>query len=249
MIASPNNDAEKDAPDNLSLAGDGFDTVIKAKKAVEASCPGVVSCADILAIAARDVVVLSGGPSFNVELGRLDGFISQASRVAGNLPEPDSDLDKLNSMFRRNNLNQIDMIALSGAHTVGFSHCNRFAKRLYSFTPSSPVDPTLDPDYAQQLMGACPRNVDPIIAIDMDPVTPRIFDNVYYQNLVAGKGLFTSDQVLFTDMASRSTVNDFATNPLNFNGAFANGMRNLGRVGVKTGSQGEIRRDCTAFNS
>ena len=58
MIASPNNDAEKDAPDNLSLAGDGFDTVIKAKQAVEQACPGKVSCADILAIAARDVVVL-----------------------------------------------------------------------------------------------------------------------------------------------------------------------------------------------
>lgn len=57
MIASPNGDAEKDAPDNLTLEGDGFDTVIKSKAAVEAVCPGVVSCADIMAIAARDVVV------------------------------------------------------------------------------------------------------------------------------------------------------------------------------------------------
>lgn len=58
MIASPNGDAEKDAKDNVSLAGDGFDTVVKAKQAVENVCPGVVSCADILALATRDVVKL-----------------------------------------------------------------------------------------------------------------------------------------------------------------------------------------------
>ncbi|GLT81670.1 hypothetical protein SLE2022_001060 [Rubroshorea leprosula] len=249
LISSPNGDAEKDAPDNLSLAGDGFDTVIKAKEAVEQSCPGVVSCADILAIAARDVVVKAGGPSFNVELGRLDGLVSKASSVAGKLPEPDFDLDQLNALFAKNNLTQTDMIALSGAHTVGFSHCDRFANRIYSFSKSSPVDPTLNSSYAVQLMQACPRNVDPSIAIDMDPVTPRLFDNMYYKNLVNGEGLFTSDEVLFTDPASRSTVNDFANNPTDFNGAFAAAMRKLGRTRVKTGKKGEIRRDCTAFNN
>ena len=58
LVTSDNGDAEKDAQDNISLAGDGFDTVNKAKLAVEAQCPGRVSCADIMALAARDVVVL-----------------------------------------------------------------------------------------------------------------------------------------------------------------------------------------------
>ncbi|XP_059294323.1 peroxidase 55 [Lycium ferocissimum] len=249
MIASPNGDAEKDSSDNISLAGDGFDTVVKAKEAVEAMCPGVVSCADIVAIAARDVVVLAGGPSYNVELGRRDGLISKASRVAGNLPEPHFNLKRLNTMFAKHNLSQFDMIALSGAHTLGFSHCDRFANRLYSFTPSNTVDPSLDQEYAKQLMQMCPQNVDPSIAINMDPVTPRTFDNEYYKNLVGGKGLFTSDQVLFTDKASQGTVSDFANNAFDFNGAFVTAMRKLGRVGVKTGNQGEIRLDCTRFNS
>ncbi|XP_050235321.1 peroxidase 55 isoform X2 [Mercurialis annua] len=244
MISSPNGDAEKDADDNVSLAGDGFDTIVKAKQAVEAQCPQVVSCADIMALAARDVVVLAGGPSFPVELGRRDSLTSQASTVAKNLPDPDSTLSQLNTIFAKNNLTQIDMIALSGAHTLGFSHCNRFANRLYSFSPTSAVDPALDPDYAQQLMASCPKNVDPEIAIDMDPVTPRKFDNVYYQNLVAGKGLFTSDDVLFTDPSSKSTVIDFANGEGVFNAAFTTAMRKLGRVGVKTGEQGKIRTDC-----
>ncbi|XP_030476030.2 peroxidase 51-like [Syzygium oleosum] len=249
LIASPNGDAEKDAPDNESLAGDGFDTVIKAKQAVEETCPGIVSCADILAIAARDVVVLAGGPSFNVELGRRDGLISKASLVAGKLPEPNFDLDQLNSMFSGHGLTQSDMIALSGAHTVGFSHCSRFANRLYSFSSSSQVDPTLNSTYAAQLMQDCPQNVDPQIAINMDPVTPQIFDNMYYKNLVQGMGLFTSDESLFTDSASKPTVVGFADSPGKFNEAFATAMIKLGRVNVKTGSQGQIRRDCTAFNS
>lgn len=102
MIASPNGDAEKDYSDNLSLAGDGFDTVVEAKQAVEAQCPGV---ANILALAARDVVVLvsllissvlsfkayqkrtdqnyvqAGGPAFNVELGRRDGLFSNTTNI------------------------------------------------------------------------------------------------------------------------------------------------------------------------
>lgn len=191
----------------------------------------------------------AGGPAYDVELGRRDGLISQASRVAGNLPEPTFNLIQLNTIFAKNNLSQIDMIALSGAHTLGFSHCNRVANRLYSFSPSNPVDPALDPTYAQQLMQECPQNVDPQIAINMDPVTPQTFDNVYFQNLVGGKGLFTSDQVLFTDPASQPTVMDFAQNSGDFNGAFITAMTKLGRVGVKIGNQGEIRRDCTAFNS
>lgn len=60
MLASPNNQAEKDHPDNLSLAGDGFDTVVRAKAAVDSNpqCRNRVSCADILALATRDVVNL-----------------------------------------------------------------------------------------------------------------------------------------------------------------------------------------------
>ncbi|XXG63898.1 hypothetical protein AAC387_Pa05g1987 [Persea americana] len=251
IIASTgNNKAEKDHPDNLSLAGDGFDTVIKAKAAVDAnpSCRNKVSCADILAMATRDVIALTGGPSYAVELGRLDGLSSTATSVEGNLPQPTFSLNQLNSMFASHGLTQADMIALSAAHTLGFSHCNKFSNRIYNFAPGTPVDPTINKTYVPQLQAMCPKNVDPTIAINMDPTTPRAFDNVYYQNLQQGMGLFTSDQVLFTDSRSKPTVNAWAQNSAAFQQAFVTAMTKLGRVGVKTGSQGNIRRDCGVFN-
>ncbi|KAJ9540739.1 hypothetical protein OSB04_027245 [Centaurea solstitialis] len=250
IMSSGSNTAEKDHQDNLSLAGDGFDTVIKAKAAVDAvaSCRNKVSCADILTMATRDVVVAAGGPSYPVELGRLDGLSSKASSVGGNLPKPNMNLNQLNAMFAAHGLTQADMIALSGAHTLGFSHCNQFANRIYNFSKQNKVDPTLSPSYATQLQQQCPKNVDPRIAINMDPNTPRTFDNVYYKNLQQGQGLFTSDQVLFTDSRSKPTVNAWATNTQAFNNAFITAMTKLGRVGVKTGKNGNIRRDCSAFN-
>lgn len=243
------NTAEKDASENLNLASDGFDTVVRAKAAVEAVCPSLVSCADILALAARDVVGLTGGPSYNVELGRKDGLISLASEVSANLPPPTFDLDQLNALFALNGLSQTDMIALSGAHTIGISRCNEFLNRLYNFSSSNQVDPTLDPSYAQQLQQTCPINASPNIIVAMDPLTLTQFDNLYYQNLQAHEGLFTSDQILFTDSRSSSTVNDFAASTNSFQTAFVTAMTKLGRTAVKTGSQGEIRLDCSAFNS
>lgn len=251
VASSGTNTAEKDHPDNLSLAGDGFDTVIKAKAAVDAvpACRNRVSCADILAMATRDAIALAGGPSYAVELGRLDGLRSTAASVNGKLPQPNFNLVQLNSMFASHGLSQTDMIALSAAHTVGFSHCGKFANRIYNFSRQNPVDPTLNRAYAAQLQSMCPRVVDPTIAINMDPNTPNTFDNAYFQNLQRGQGLFTSDQVLFNDPRSRPTVNTWAANSPAFQKAFVAAITKLGRVGVKTSSStGNIRRDCGAFN-
>lgn len=82
----------------------------------------------------------------------------------------------------------------------------------------------------------------------MDPASPQTFDNMYYKNLQQGKGLFTSDQSLFTDKRSRKFVNLFASNNTAFERAFVAAITKLGRVGVRTGKQGEIRHDCSMVN-
>ncbi|KAJ7517990.1 hypothetical protein O6H91_21G049100 [Diphasiastrum complanatum] len=252
ISSTQNNTAEKDADDNLSLPGDAFDGVMRAKAAVEAQCPGVVSCADLLVIAARDLLAMVGGPSWEVAKGRLDGKISMASAVPGNLPSATDDLDKLTALFASKGLNQSEMVALSGAHSVGFAHCNQFMRRVYNFNATYKIDPTINPLYAAQLRESCPQvNLDPTVVVFLDDTTPRIFDNVYYQNAQKGLALLSSDQVLFTDERTRPIVNSFAADNSTFLNSFVSAMQKLTSVGVKTrgSADGEIRQNCGAVNT
>uniref|UniRef100_A0ACD5X4L2 Uncharacterized protein n=1 Tax=Avena sativa TaxID=4498 RepID=A0ACD5X4L2_AVESA len=238
--------AERDADDNKSLAFEGFDTVNAAKAAVEAACPDQVSCADVLTIATRDAIALSGGPFYPVELGRLDGLSSAASSVTGQLPHPTHTMNQLLAIFRAQGLTMSHMVALSAAHTVGQAHCDTFSERLYG----SPADATLNPKYAAFLRSECPAvagtSSNPTVL--MDQATPAEFDNQYFRNLQDGGGLLASDQLLYTDNRTRPSVDAWANSTAAFSKAFVDAITRLGRVGVKSGSRGNIRKQCDVFN-
>ncbi|CAL4915917.1 unnamed protein product [Urochloa decumbens] len=108
----PGMQSEKESTPNNGSAR-GFDVVDAVKAALEAACPGVVSCADILAIAAEISVELSGGPSWGVLLGRLD---SKTSDFNGSLdlPAPTDNLTVLQQKFSNLSLDDVDLVALSG---------------------------------------------------------------------------------------------------------------------------------------
>ncbi|KAM0827842.1 hypothetical protein ACQ4PT_067925 [Festuca glaucescens] len=244
ITSTAGNTAERDADDNQSLAFEGFDTVNSAKAAVEAACPDQVSCADILTIATRDAIALSGGPFYPVELGRLDGLSSSASSVTGQLPQPTHTINQLVAIFRAQGLTMSHMVALSAAHTVGLAHCGKFRDRVYG----NPADPTMNPTYAAFLRTKCPADgsSDPMVL--MDQASPAAFDNQYFRNLQDGGGLLASDQLLYTDSRTRTNVDAWANSTAAFSRAFVDAITKLGRVGVKSGRQGNIREQCDVFN-
>ncbi|KAG6768320.1 hypothetical protein POTOM_027228 [Populus tomentosa] len=205
LIASrESNKAERDAEINLSLPGDGYDVFFRAKRALELQCPGFVSCADVMAIATRDLVNLVGGPRWEVEKGRRDGLISKASRVDGNLPQVNQTIPQLISLFKSKGLSTMDMVALSGGHTIGFSHCKEFMPRIYGYNSTFDIDPTMNQEYARTLRSPCPKkHLDPTVVALNDVTTPFIFDNAYYHNLKKGLGLLASDQMLVLDPLTR----------------------------------------------
>ncbi|XP_051122786.1 peroxidase 66 [Andrographis paniculata] len=244
LDSTKDNKAEKDGPPNMSLAA--FYVIDDAKSKLEESCPRTVSCADILAIAARDVVLLSGGPNWGVMKGRKDGRISRANDTVSQLPAPSFNTSQLIQSFSRRGLSAADLVALSGGHTLGFSHCSSFEARLRNFSAVHDADPSLDPDFAAELKSKCPKPNPDRNAGQLLDSTATAFDNDYYKRVVGGEGVFVSDQSMYEDYRTRWIVEAFARDQGLFFREFAGAMVRLGNVGVK--EDGEVRVHCRAVN-
>ncbi|PON93332.1 Peroxidase [Trema orientale] len=244
------NSAERDADLNLSLPGDAFDVVVRAKTALELACPGIVSCADILAQTTRDLIIMVGGPFYEVRLGRKDGLVSKASLVEGNVPRVNHTMDEIIKIFEKKGFTLEEMVALSGGHTIGFSHCKEFADRIFHYSKTNPTDPEIHPKFATALKKTCANyTTDRSMSAFNDVMTPGKFDNMYYQNLKRGLGLLKSDHALFKDPRTKPIIELYANDQKRFFDAFSHAMEKLSVHDVKTGRKGEVRRRCDAFNS
>ncbi|KAM7265357.1 hypothetical protein ACFE04_003040 [Oxalis oulophora] len=233
---------EKDAiPNKNSLRG--FDVVDDIKKKVDEICgSSVVSCADILAVAARDSVVELGGPSYEVKLGRRDSLTANSTLALLNLPNSTRDLPNLLDQYKKQGLSAKDLVALSGGHTLGKSECRHFRTRIYN-------DSDILPSYAKSLRPNCPATVGDgdLNLADLD-ATPAKFDGSYFKNILKNKALLHSDQVLMNDKDTAKLVNKYSYNSEAFANDFSKSMIKMGHIGVLTGNQGEVRRNCRLVN-
>ncbi|CAH8252319.1 unnamed protein product [Arabidopsis lyrata] len=236
-------ESERDALPNFKSVR-GFEVIDKAKSEVEKVCPGIVSCADIIAVAARDASEYVGGPKWAVKVGRRDSTTAfKALANSGELPGFKDNLDQLSGLFSKKGLNTRDLVALSGAHTIGQSQCFLFRDRLYENSSD------IDAGFASTRKRRCPTVGSDGNLAALDLVTPNSFDNNYYKNLMQKKGLLVTDQVLFGSGASTDgIVSEYSRNRSKFAADFATAMIKMGDIEPLTGSTGEIRKICSFVN-
>ncbi|KAL6000907.1 hypothetical protein ACLOJK_006634 [Asimina triloba] len=240
---------EKDAGPNVNSTR-GFDVVDSIKTSVENACPGVVSCADILAIAAEASVNLAGGSTWNVLLGRRDSTTANRSGANSALPTPFESLGNITAKFAAVGLDTTDLVALSGAHTFGRAQCRTFIPRLYNFSGTGNPDPSLNTTYLATLQQSCPQNGNLSTLNNLDPTTPDGFDNNYFTNIQSNRSLLQSDQELFSTAgaATIAIVNNFSSSQSAFFQSFATAMIKMGNISPLTGTNGQIRTDCKRVN-
>ncbi|XP_020595832.1 cationic peroxidase 1-like [Phalaenopsis equestris] len=237
---TPSFTGEKTAgPNNNSLRG--FDVVDSIKSNVEASCPQVVSCADILAVAARDSVVALGGPSWTVLLGRRDATTASFSQANTDIPAPTLDLSALISAFSKKGLSTKDMISLAGAHTIGQARCTTFRSRIYN-------ESNINTSFSSFQQNKCPLSNGDDNLSPLDEISPNYFDNFYYKNLLNKRGLLHSDQQLYSGGSTDSQVLSYAYNLSKFLSDFSVAIVNMGNISPLTGTDGEIRINCRRTN-
>ncbi|KAL8227174.1 hypothetical protein R6Q57_017006 [Mikania cordata] len=238
--------SEKTAPPNLSVRG--YNIIDDVKAAVEKVCPGVVSCADIIVMATRDVVSFSGGSRYNVQTGRRDGRVSLAQNTKS-LPAPSVSVSTAIRAFARKGLTPTDMVYLLGGHTIGVAHCSLFQDRLYNFQSTGKPDPTMDLGLLASLRKTCAQNatVDRTVNLDQNPLSSKVIDKSFYTQIMSRRGVLQIDQELALDPLSRSKVAAIAVST-DFNAKFGQAMVKMGAIQVLTGTQGEIRQSCRAIN-
>ncbi|KAK1412452.1 hypothetical protein QVD17_33717 [Tagetes erecta] len=233
-------DSEKNAAPNANSAR-GFEVIDKIKFEVDKVCGRpMVSCADILTVAARDSVVVLGGPSWKVKLGRRDSTTASRAAADANIPSPFMDLPALIKNFKDQGLDEDDLVVLSGAHTLGFAQCRTFRDRIYS-------DTNIDPHFASHLRTICPQVGGDSRLAPLDP-TPGAFDVKYFSDLVDKKGVLRSDQALFNGGETDEVVSEYSKDQKEFFEDFAKSMIKMGDIKPLTGNRGQIRNNCRKIN-
>ncbi|XP_050370598.1 putative Peroxidase 48 [Argentina anserina] len=264
-----NHAIEKQAIPNKSLKG--FDKIDQIKESLENECAGVVSCADILALATRDAIVLAGGPFYPILTGRRDStrsFFDKAMNPMMGMPRPDDNINQTLQKFSLRGFDEKETVALLGGHNIGKIGCEFIRSRINNFKGTGQPDPTLTPEFVSEMRLNCDDDFNQ--ETSTEAATRRLsekftskgmsyyqqlsssvsagagFDSHYYQSLLRGRGLLFADQQLMANKRTARLVAKYASDDGSaFRTDFARAMMKMSDLNVLNGSQGQVRFDCS----
>ncbi|CAK9188114.1 unnamed protein product [Ilex paraguariensis] len=246
LLLDTANGMESEKTSQRSFGLRNFESLGTIKEALERECPMTVSCADIVALSAREGVALLGGPHIEMKTGRKDSLESYATQVENYIPNHNDSMSLVLSRFQSLGIGVEGTVALLGAHSVGRVHCVNLVNRLY---PT--VDPTLDPEHAEYLKCRCPTpeaHPKKVEYVRNDLETPMVLDNLYYKHLLSHKGLLLVDALLVSDPSTSPFVEKMAADNGYFHDQFSTSLLMLSENNPLIGDQGEIRRNCRHVN-
>ncbi|EFJ08465.1 hypothetical protein SELMODRAFT_131845 [Selaginella moellendorffii] len=103
------------------FANRGIKAAIDLCEEIKEKCPKI-SYADLYQLAGVTAVEVTGGPTINFVSGRKDSSVIPPE---GRLPDASQGANHLRDVFGRMGLNDKDIVALSGGHTLGRAHKDR----------------------------------------------------------------------------------------------------------------------------
>ncbi|RDY14569.1 Peroxidase 29, partial [Mucuna pruriens] len=150
------------------------ETISHIKSILEEECPGQVSCADIIVLAAKESVSFSGGPHIEIPFGRKDSTTCSFREADAKLPSPTTTVDEFISNLMSKGMSVEESVSILDAHTLGVGHCLNVVGRLY--------DPWLrdkmDFEFEASLRLACPTEI-PLTNLTFVPKNHNYFFNAF----------------------------------------------------------------------
>ncbi|KAK6913681.1 hem peroxidase [Dillenia turbinata] len=219
------------------------------KTMTEMTCPGQVSCADIVILAAREAVSMSGGPRIRVPLGRRDSKISSYRLADASLPHPNAGVSDVLTIFAKKGMTIEESVAILGAHTLGVTHCFNVLDRLNRLQGGSESVRDINGGFLLFLRLSCPQmSLNSNMSFVPNDPSMFAFDNQYYAMAMSGRGVLRVDAEMASDRRTARVMSHFSVNQDAFFRAFSSAFVKLSASGVLTGNQGVIRRTCNLLD-
>ncbi|KAM7514832.1 hypothetical protein LguiA_004415 [Lonicera macranthoides] len=199
-------------------ANAGLINAIKLLQPIKDKYPGV-TYADLFQLASATAVEEAGGPKIPMKYGRVDVSGPDQCPEEGRLPDagPPSPASHLRDVFYRMGLNDKEIVALSGAHTLGRSRPERsgWGKPETKYTKDGPGAPGGQSWTAQWLK----------------------FDNSYFKDIKERRDedllVLPTDAALFEDPSFKVYAEKYAEDQEAFSKDYAEAHAKLSNLGAK----------------